>query len=163
MGSVKKKRVMVVDDEKSVLLTYRLILQQEGYEVTACATSQEALDAISVQDFELLLCDLSLDSDANGFDVIARGRDKNPAVPAAILTGYATKEAADFAQKNNITILFKPIDIQEFLTTTSSLLRGKNAGSKEDGSSQEEDDQKQHVSERGEGAGGGSRAARAKK
>ena len=32
-----KSHILVVDDEPNVLVTYRLILQQQGYEVTRCA------------------------------------------------------------------------------------------------------------------------------
>ena len=36
-------RVLVVDDEPSVLFTYRLILEQEGYQTSAVASAREAL------------------------------------------------------------------------------------------------------------------------
>jgi CheY-like chemotaxis protein len=35
----RKYRVLVVDDEAAVLLTYQLILERQGYEVSACGTS----------------------------------------------------------------------------------------------------------------------------
>jgi|SRR5271165_1100326 len=115
--------ILVVDDEPNVLLTYRLILQQQGYAVCAALSSAEARKAITEQDIDLLLCDLSLEKQQSGFDVIDFARQKNPLMPSVLLTGYATPEANERAQQLGIPILFKPIDIQELLGTISELLK----------------------------------------
>ncbi len=121
-----KYRVLVVDDEASVLLTYRLILEQQGYDVVACGTSREAIAAIEKQPFDVVLCDYSLEEQHTGFEVISAARKRSPEVPAALLTGYATKDTADEASVQGIGIMFKPIEIDEFLATTSSMVRRKN-------------------------------------
>jgi len=73
----------------------------------------------------LLLCDLSLEKQENGFDVIEFARQKNSHMPTVLLTGYATQEATDHAGELGIPVLFKPIDIKELLETISGLL-GEN-------------------------------------
>ncbi len=118
-----KAHILVVDDEPNVLLTYRLILQQQGYEVTAALSSDEARQALAEENIDLLLCDLSLEKQENGFDVIEFGRQKNPQMPTVLLTGYATQEANDRAEELRIPMLFKPIDIKELLQTISEMLR----------------------------------------
>ncbi|HZS25998.1 MAG TPA: response regulator, partial [Candidatus Angelobacter sp.] len=120
-----KYRVLVVDDEAAVLLTYRLILEQQGYDVVACRTSVEAITALKGQAFDVVLCDYSLEEQHTGFEVISAAREANPKVPAALLTGYATKDTADEASNQGIGIMFKPIEIDEFLATTSNMLRKK--------------------------------------
>jgi DNA-binding NtrC family response regulator len=126
-----KYRVLVVDDEASVLLTYRLILEQEGYDVVACGTSREAIGAIEGQPFDVVLCDYSLEEQHTGFEVITAARKRTPDVPAALLTGYATKDTADEASAQGIGIMFKPIEIDEFLATTSNMVRRKNESNQE--------------------------------
>lgn len=121
-----KYRVLVVDDEAAVLLTYRLILEQQGYDVVACGTSVEAIAAIRKQPFDVVLCDYSLEEQHTGFEVISAARERDPEMPAALLTGYATKDTADEASSQGIGIMFKPIEIDEFLATTSNMLRRKN-------------------------------------
>jgi two-component system, cell cycle sensor histidine kinase and response regulator CckA len=116
-------RILVVDDESSVLITYQLILEQQGYVVSACATSAEAIRTLQQQDFDLVLCDYSLEEQHTGFEVIDEARRRKPEIPAALLTGYATKETADEASAQSIGIMFKPIEIEEFLATTSKMLR----------------------------------------
>ena|SRR5450755_3826286 len=119
----EKFHILVVDDEPNVLVTYRLILQQQGYDVSAAISSEEARRSLSEEVIDLLLCDLSLEKQANGFDVIEFGRRKNPAMPTVLLTGYATQEAVDRADQLGIPMLFKPIDIKQLLQTISELVR----------------------------------------
>lgn len=123
MSANHKYRILVVDDESSVLATYRLILEQQGYEVAACRTSGEAMEAIGRQNFDLVLCDYSLEEQHTGIEVIAAARRRNTRVPAALMTGYATSETAEEAAGQRIGLLFKPIEIEEFLVTTAGLLR----------------------------------------
>jgi DNA-binding NtrC family response regulator len=70
-----------------------------------------------------VLCDYSLEEQHTGFEVIAVARKLDASVPAALLTGYATKETADEAASRGIGVMFKPIEIEEFLATTSNMLR----------------------------------------
>jgi DNA-binding NtrC family response regulator len=121
-----KKYVLVVDDEPSVLLTYRMILEQQGYHVTAAISSRDAIAGIEQQAMDLLICDLSLEQKHTGFEVIEFARRRDPQVPAILVTGYASKEVMDKAEQNAITVLFKPIDINEFLSTISSKVRSRH-------------------------------------
>jgi len=127
----RKYRVLVVDDEAAVLLTYRLILERQGYEVVACGTSRAAIAAMQAQQFDVVLCDYSLEEQHTGFEVISAARKLDSSVPAALLTGYATKETADEAASRGIGVMFKPIEIEEFLTTTSNMLRRNNESKQE--------------------------------
>jgi DNA-binding NtrC family response regulator len=124
VATMKRKfRILVVDDEPNVLLTYRLILQQQGYEVAPAISSEEARRALTDEKIDLLLCDLSLEHQENGFDVIEYARRQNSTMPTVLLTGYATPEANERAQQMGIPVLFKPIDINELLQTITELLK----------------------------------------
>ncbi len=122
-----KSKILVVDDEPSVLLTYRLLLEQKGYDVTAVLSGQEAIQRLGQQPFDLLLCDLSLEEQRSGFDVVEFAQEKHPKLRSALLTGYATVEATERAEKSGVAMLFKPIDIEQFFATISRLL-GDNDG-----------------------------------
>jgi DNA-binding NtrC family response regulator len=119
----RKCHILVVDDEPHVLLTYQLILQQQGYEVSAAVSAEESRKMLLEQKIDLLLCDLSLEKRENGFDVIEFARQNNPEMPAVLLTGYATQDANDRADESSIPVLFKPIDINQLLQTISNMLR----------------------------------------
>jgi len=125
MNGDRKYRILVVDDEAAVLITYRLILERHGYDVVACPTSRDAIAALEQHAFDGLLCDYSLEEHHTGFEVISAARERDPALPVALLTGYATKETADEAASRNIDIMFKPIEIDEFLDATHRMLQEK--------------------------------------
>lgn len=129
----RKPKVLVVDDEASVLVTYRMILEQQGYETTAVLSSTEALRAVESADFDLLMCDLSLEESHTGFEIFDVARQRNPSVPCVLLTGYASHEAVQQAEKNGIAVLFKPIDIEEFLSTIATLVRSGHGKQKASG------------------------------
>ncbi len=124
--SGKKPHILVVDDEPNVLVTYRLILQQQGYEVSAAISSEEARNVLQKGGIDLLLCDLSLEKQQSGFDVINFGRGVDPTIQTVLLTGYASVEANERAEQDNIPVLFKPIDIQQLLQVIAELLRKNN-------------------------------------
>jgi DNA-binding NtrC family response regulator len=127
----RKSHILVVDDEPNVLTTYKLILQREGYEVSAAISAAEARKMLAERHIDLLLCDLSLEKQESGFDVIETARRKNPDMPTVLLTGYATQDANDKAQERDIPILFKPIDIEQLLQTISKLLRDDRSESEQ--------------------------------
>src|SRR5512136_2476 len=78
-----KFRILVVDDEASVLTTYRMILERQGYDVVACLTWREAIAAIERQGFDAVLCDYSLEQQHTGCEVIRAARQRKQGVPAA--------------------------------------------------------------------------------
>jgi DNA-binding NtrC family response regulator len=128
-----KFRILVVDDEASVLTTYRMILELQGYDVVACRTWREAVAAIENenQDFDGVLCDYSLEQHHTGVEVIAAARRRDSAMPAALITGYANQATANEAAGENIAIMFKPIEIEEFLETTARLVSRCSVGERD--------------------------------
>ena len=106
-----------------MLFTYRMLLQHHGYAATAALTSRQAIEAVNKTPFDLLLCDLSLEEGHTGFEVLEQARRSNPEIPCVLLTGYATSEAAQKAEQLGIAVLYKPIEIQEYLDTIANVLR----------------------------------------
>ena len=127
VAKVKKKpEVLVVEDEASVLLTYRLLLEENGYKVFTALSSQEAATVLARKRFDLVLCDLSLEQNHTGFEVFERVWKRYPKVPCVMLTGYANRETTERAEKAGITVFFKPIEIEEFLQALKSMLRSSH-------------------------------------
>ncbi|MGZ4812179.1 MAG: response regulator [Terriglobales bacterium] len=119
--------ILVVDDEPSVLLTYSMILRQSGYDVTGVATAREAKVALAEQPFDVLICDLALEGSRSGIEVLEFARARHSKIPAILLTGYATRDLADEAERKRFTLLFKPIEVKDLLETIGALARKQSA------------------------------------
>lgn len=115
-----------MEDEASVLLTYRMMLEEQGYIVSPALSSQEAEALLGKKRFDLVLCDLSLEQNHTGFEVFERVRKRDPKVPCVMLTGYANRETTERAEQAGITVFFKPIEIDDFLQTLKTILRNSH-------------------------------------
>jgi DNA-binding NtrC family response regulator len=92
-----QKRVLFVDDEPSMRETLSAILRRYGFTITVAATVAEAMREIHNQEFALMLCDLNIDREGDGLDVVREIRKVNPGCIVLILTGYPSMETAEAA------------------------------------------------------------------
>ncbi len=120
-----RPRILIVDDEPSVLVTYQLILEQHGFSVIGVSSTPAAMQALDANHFDVVVCDLQLETQRSGFDIIRAARARDATIPAILLTGYATTEAADEATRNGIIVVYKPVDVQEFLPMLEGLAKRK--------------------------------------
>ncbi len=93
---LKKKRVLIVEDEESLLKLETILLTVKGFEVISAATGKLAIDKIGVDEFDLVLLDIML-PDIDGFEVCRQIR-KDPrtaAVPIIMLTGKKAQDDHD--------------------------------------------------------------------
>jgi DNA-binding response OmpR family regulator len=88
------KRVLFVDDEPSIRATLPVILRRYGFTVTVAATVQGAIETIQNAPFDLLLCDLNIEGQSDGFEVIRAMRQVNPDCVIIVLTGYPALDSA---------------------------------------------------------------------
>lgn len=89
-----RKRILFVDDEPGIRATLPIILRKYGFEVTVASTVPEALEQIEKDEFELLLCDLNIDTAADGYDVVRAMQRVNPGCATIVLTAYPGLESA---------------------------------------------------------------------
>ncbi|HEV2115888.1 MAG TPA: ATP-binding protein [Terriglobales bacterium] len=106
-------KILVVDDEPGVLLTTRAILQEEGYDVEAAGSGQEAVEAIHQRHYDLVLTDLKMPG-VNGLDVLAEVRKRSPLTVTVMMTGYGSVGSAlDSVQLGAYEYLLKPIEVED--------------------------------------------------
>ena len=89
-----RTRVMIVEDEQSLLSLETIILSSRGFDVSACADGSTALEKLGRERHDLVILDIML-PDIDGFEVCRRIRS-NPAtaaIPVIMLT--ARKNSAD--------------------------------------------------------------------
>ncbi|MCU1270385.1 MAG: response regulator receiver protein [Acidobacteriaceae bacterium] len=90
-----RKRLLFVDDEPAIRTTLSAILRRYGFTVTLAATVAEAIHEIKTQEFDLLLCDLNIEREDDGLEVVRAMREITPHCLKIILTGYPNEESAE--------------------------------------------------------------------
>lgn len=117
----EKSRILMVEDEVSVLAANKRMLARRGYEVIEAASAKEAFKHIENEQFDLVILDVML-PDGNGFDICKKLREHSE-VPILFLTGKT-----DIADKvEGLTIggdyyLTKPFQFEEMLAVVKRLL-----------------------------------------
>ncbi len=119
------KKILIVDDLKSILMTLEAILQKEGYYVSACTNSIDALDRFSIEHFDLMITDAIMPAGANGYTLIStiRNGTRNKDLPIIMLTGK--REKADIERALSVganDYIVKPIDPDILVSKVKSIL-----------------------------------------
>ena len=122
--SVRRPRVLAVDDISPNLRLLRAVLEPEGYEVITAETGAAALEL--APDADLILLDVHL-PDMSGFDICeAIRRDPaTTATPVVMITATASQERVRGIDSGADDFLTKPFDKDELVARARSLLRLK--------------------------------------
>jgi len=124
------KRILFVDDEPAIRATLAVILRRYGFIVSVAATVAEALEQIKKQQFDLLLSDLNIEGERDGYAVISAMREVNPSCINIVLTGYPDQESAAEGLKLGIEdYIAKPANADALVAMLAEkLTRRKKAG-----------------------------------
>lgn len=117
------KKIMIVDDEKAILLTLSHVLRHQGVEVVLCAAIEEAEEALKSSHFDLVIADIRMSgvSGIEGLELLSYIK-QNFETEVIIMTGYGTEEIEEEAYRRGAFYFFrKPLDIVELLQQVSLL------------------------------------------
>jgi CheY-like chemotaxis protein len=122
--NTEQPSVLLVDDNDQVRITLGAVLEANQFQVTSAASVSEALQLISNQSFDVLLCDLHMPGAGDGFTVVSAMRHTNENAITLVFTGYpALKEAMQAILLQADEILVKPMQVDELV----ELIRDKLA------------------------------------
>jgi CheY-like chemotaxis protein len=107
--------VLVVDDNRGMLLTLARILAAEGYRVLTAEEGAEAIEIARRESLDLALIDYRM-TGLNGGEVCARVSALQPRAAVYMMTAHVSPEAAESAVRSGATdILYKPLDVPALL------------------------------------------------
>ena len=128
-GSRTPKRVLFVDDERGIRETLPVILRRYGFLVTVAATVADAVQEIHSRTFDLLLCDLNIERESDGLDVVREMRKINPECVVLILTGYPAMDTAIEATRLGVDdYIAKPASADTLVAMIGERIHGSRAG-----------------------------------
>ncbi len=115
-------RLLIVDDEPAMRRVLRLVLVQDGHEITEADGLGEARQALAKSQFDLILTDQRMTS-GDGMAVLAAGRETDPSLPVVFLTAYATVDlAVDAMRAGAFDFISKPFEPQTVLAVVRRAL-----------------------------------------
>jgi signal transduction histidine kinase len=121
-------KVLVVDDEESVVVTIKAILQLDGYNVATTTSGVQARAMVRDVEYDLVLTDLRLE-DGDGLDVLKAVREHHPETITIMLTGYASLESAIQAiRAGAYDYLVKPSEVEELRSTVARGIERRRLG-----------------------------------
>jgi DNA-binding response OmpR family regulator len=109
--------VLVVDDDQSLRLLSRLVLEMEGFEVHEAASVAGAEDALALRRFDVVLMDVHLVGEDTR-ELLARVRADG--IPVAAVTG--TADISELAEVADATLM-KPFEPAELVAMARRLAR----------------------------------------
>jgi ActR/RegA family two-component response regulator len=124
---MQAKRVLFVDDEAGIRLTFPEILRLRGFEVRTAATVSEALCEITTQNFDILISDLNIGEPGDGFTVVSAMRRTQPECINLIITGFpAFENALSAIQRQVDDYLVKPAKVEHIISMIEKKLASKH-------------------------------------
>src|SRR5438067_12980976 len=106
-------KILVVDDEKSILLLLKEALTQWGHQVTTASSAVDALALLKNGIFDALISDIRM-PDMSGLDLLREIRKQDETIEVVMMTGYPTIASAVQALKEGAyDYLSKPLILDE--------------------------------------------------
>jgi len=125
-------KILIVDDEPRIRDSLKLLLNQQGYDVSAVSSGQEAKDMLSAYQFDLALLDMVM-PDMNGHQLMEYIYETTPDTMVVIITGHASLDSAIGALRGGAyDYLRKPFEFEELLKTVQNALNQKKLKSEKE-------------------------------
>ncbi len=116
-------KVLIIDDEESILQSISDILEDEGYQVAVATTARAGAQKLETESPDLLILDVWL-PDEDGLVFLKRLRKENPTLPVIVISGHGTVEMAVQAIKlGAFDFLEKPLSYDRVVVTVANALR----------------------------------------
>ncbi len=118
-----KYRILLVDDDHSLLRLLSMRLTAAGYDVTAVESGEQALAQLSLLHPHLIITDLQMEG-MDGLTLFSQVHSRNPSLPVMILTAHGTiPDAVEATSRGVFSYLTKPFDSKVLLEHVARSLK----------------------------------------
>jgi two-component system alkaline phosphatase synthesis response regulator PhoP len=121
--TLEGKRILLVDDDETILIPFQHILQDEGYQVDTASNGHEALEKAGETEYQMMISDIKL-PDVQGIEVAGKIREQYMDIRLIIITGFP--DLADSIETIDLgidEILIKPIKPDELLRAVKEAIQ----------------------------------------
>ncbi len=122
-----KNKILIIDDEINIGLLLTKFLTKNGYEVSNTTTGTSAVEILSNEKFDLILCDYRLE-DTDGREILKYVKENYPNTGVIIITGYSDiRLAVELIKLGAYDYIVKPLYPDEILNTVNKALETQRA------------------------------------
>ena len=119
----EKKRILLIDDDKSILRVFSRIVQKEDYLTDEAETGKEAMEKIDSNTYDLALIDMKL-PDMEGIHLLRKINSVNPKMSKILITGFPSVDDGLEALDNGAdAYLVKPVKVDDLLKIIKTKLQ----------------------------------------
>jgi DNA-binding NtrC family response regulator len=116
-------RILYVEDDATSARLVKMIAEKEGYTVTHVPNEKECWKAVAEDLPGIFFIDLTL-PDVSGLDLLARLREKHPAIPAIVVTASdSIQDVIGAMQRGAMDYLTKPVDARRMVVSLGNAMR----------------------------------------
>ena len=116
-----KRRILLVDDDLTVLLTLKAVLELHGFEVDIAASTTEALSRLEASVYHMVISDLRMEKEESGLEVIRAARRQSYQPATALLTAYPPN-GEPWSHEHSESLLVKPLGTSDLVRQVEALL-----------------------------------------
>jgi CheY-like chemotaxis protein len=125
--SVRRRSILVVDDEPGMRALFSFMLGAKGYEVRTAGSGEEALQNVKTSPCDLVFLDVRMPY-MNGLEVLRALRQLRPNISVVMMTGYAVEQLLNDAITEGAKgYLRKPFTIEELMNSINGILASSQA------------------------------------
>jgi DNA-binding NtrC family response regulator len=118
----ENRRILIIDDERPILMTLEALLKRHGYQVDTAFTATQGLKSLNSKSPSLVLLDLQL-PDADGLETLDRIKIELPEVQVIILTAHdSLSNAIESIKRGAYHFISKPYAPEELLSLVEKAL-----------------------------------------
>jgi len=128
----RKRTLLLVDDEDSILQTLRMVFEQEGYQVITAASCAEALTMLANgHQFDAVVTDLNMEREDVGLEVARAALKIKPKPAIVICTGFASVGNSRTALDIGVDYMaHKPVELAGLIGALNRLLSRRDSEKK---------------------------------
>jgi DNA-binding NtrC family response regulator len=116
-------KILVVDDDRDTCRFIAEVLAAPDRDFELAAESDRALHLARSEPFDLVICDINLNSRLNGLDVLRAFKEENPSGQVLLVSGFGTLETAiEAVRAGAFDYISKPFDLDEIKKTVQRAL-----------------------------------------
>lgn len=119
-----KKRVLIIDDDKTALSVISDLVTFLGYDVKATPEGLNGIDLLQQEPFDLVIVDMIMPQ-VGGLALTKVIRQEKPHIPILAISGYYEKLISTVRKPDVDPILPKPLTLGALKTTLNDMLAGK--------------------------------------